>query len=42
MADERAGLLQGTLDLIVLGLLRAGPANGWDITQSMPMKSPGL
>lgn len=32
MAEQ---LLAGTLDLIVLKLLRAGPANGWDLTQSI-------
>lgn len=34
-------LLQGTLDLIVLKLLRAGPANGWDLTQSIQLVSRG-
>ena len=34
-------LLQGTLDLIVLKLLRAGPANGWDLTQSIQVVSKG-
>ena len=40
MAD-RTELLQGTLDLIVLKLLRAGPANGWDLTQSIQLVSKG-
>jgi transcriptional regulator len=40
MAD-RTQLLQGTLDLIVLKLLRAGPANGWDLTQSIQVVSKG-
>jgi transcriptional regulator len=35
-------LLQGTLDLIVLKLLRAGPANGWDLTQSIQLVSKGV
>ena len=38
---ERTELLQGTLDLIVLKLLRAGPANGWDLTQSIQVTSKG-
>ena len=40
MADK-TDLLQGTLDLIVLKLLRAGPANGWDLTQSIQLVSKG-
>jgi PadR family transcriptional regulator PadR len=40
MADK-TDLLQGTLDLIVLKLLRAGPANGWDLTQSIQVVSKG-
>jgi PadR family transcriptional regulator, regulatory protein PadR len=34
-------LLQGTLDLIVLKLLRAGPANGWELTRSIQALSRG-
>ena len=41
MARFRTDLLQGTLDLIVLRLLRAGPANGWDVTQSIQLVSKG-
>src|ERR1051325_6260705 len=37
----KADLLQGTLDLIVLKLLRACPANGWDLTQSIQLVSKG-
>lgn len=32
MANSPAPLLQGTLDLIVLHLLRAEPTNGYDLT----------
>jgi transcriptional regulator len=32
MAKQPAALLQGTLDLIVLQLLRAEPTNGYDLT----------
>src|SRR6185503_7679916 len=35
VAAPKTDLLQGTLDLIVLKLLRAGPANGWELTQSI-------
>jgi transcriptional regulator len=39
--SEKTELLQGTLDLIVLKLLRAGPANGWELTQSIQTISKG-
>lgn len=39
--DDKTDLLQGTLDLIVLKLLRAGPANGWQLTQSIQAVSRG-
>jgi transcriptional regulator len=42
MAGEKTELLQGTLDLIVLKLLRAGSANGWDLTQSIQVVSKGV
>ena len=39
--SKRADLLQGTLDLIVLKLLHAGPANGWELTRSIQAVSRG-
>jgi len=39
MAKDKTALLAGTLDLIVLKLLQAGPANGWDITQRIQLLS---
>jgi transcriptional regulator len=39
MNKDKASLLQGTLDLIVLQILQAGPANGWDITQRIQVLS---
>jgi len=42
MTERKADLLQGTLDLIVLKLLRSGPANGWDLTQSIQVVSKGV
>jgi PadR family transcriptional regulator PadR len=33
MSPKRAPLLQGTLDLIVLQLLRAEPTNGYELAQ---------
>jgi transcriptional regulator len=41
MSDQRTELLQGTLDLIVLKLLQAGPANGWDLTHAIQVVSRG-
>ena len=41
MRDDKLNLLQGTLDLIVLKLLRAGSANGWELTQSIQLVSNG-
>src|SRR4029077_14951059 len=40
--SDKTELLQGTLDLIVLKLLRSGPANGWDLTQSIQVTSKGV
>jgi transcriptional regulator len=42
VAAKKVDLLQGTLDLIVLKLLRAGPANGWELTQSIQVVSKGI
>lgn len=42
MASQKTDLLQGTLDLIVLKLLRSGPANGWDLTQFIQVVSKGV
>ena len=39
---DRIELLQGTLDLIVLKLLRSAPANGWELTQSIQVVSKGV
>ena len=41
MSDAKTDLLQGTLDLIVLRLLRGGRQNGWDITQAIQVVSRG-
>lgn len=42
MAKRKTDLLQGTLDLIVLRLLQGGPANGWELTQSIQAVSRGV
>src|SRR6266436_9145762 len=36
---QRADLLQGTLELLVLRLLRSGRFNGWDIMQRLQLVS---
>jgi transcriptional regulator len=38
-AQKKADLLQGTLDLLVLRLLRSGQLNGWDIMQRIQLVS---
>jgi PadR family transcriptional regulator len=39
MKKQKADLLQGTLELLVLRLLRSGSFNGWDITQRLQLVS---
>ena len=41
MGSKKIDVLQGTLDLIVLKMLRAGPANGWELTQAIQAVSRG-
>lgn len=39
MTKPKADLLQGTLELLVLRLLRTGQLNGWDIIQRIQLVS---
>ena len=39
MKKQKAELLQGTLELLVLRLLRSGSFNGWDIMQRLQLVS---
>ena len=39
MKKPKADLLQGTLELLVLRLLRSGQMNGWDIMQRIQLVS---
>lgn len=39
MTKPKADLLQGTLELLVLRLLRTGQLNGWDIMQRIQLVS---
>ena len=39
MKKPKADLLQGTLELLVLRLLRSGELNGWDIMQRIQLVS---
>ena len=39
MKKPKADLLQGTLELLLLRILRAGPLNGWDIMQRLQLIS---
>lgn len=36
---KKAELLQGTLEMLILRLLKAGPLNGWDIMQRIHLVS---
>lgn len=39
MKKQKADLLQGTLELLVLRLLRSGQFNGWDLMQRLQLVS---
>jgi transcriptional regulator len=39
MADAKSDLLQGTLDLLILRTLSAGPRHGWAISQRIEQVS---
>lgn len=39
MKKQKADLLQGTLELLVLRLMRSGSFNGWDIMQRLQLVS---
>jgi transcriptional regulator len=39
MADRKTDLLQGTLDLLILKTLAAGPMHGWGISQRIQQTS---
>ena len=39
MKKQKADLLQGTLELLLLRLLRSGALNGWDIMQRIQIVS---
>jgi PadR family transcriptional regulator, regulatory protein PadR len=39
MKKDKADLLQGTLDLIILKMLQAGEANGYELTQRIQVVS---
>ncbi|HEX8139651.1 MAG TPA: PadR family transcriptional regulator [Pyrinomonadaceae bacterium] len=39
MKKQKADLLQGTLELLVLRILRSGDLNGWDIMQRIQVLS---
>jgi PadR family transcriptional regulator, regulatory protein PadR len=39
MSRKKAELLQGTLELLILRVLRSGPLNGWDVMQRIRLVS---
>ena len=39
MGKQKADLLQGTVEMLVLRLLRGGPLHGWDIMQRITLVS---
>jgi transcriptional regulator len=39
MNPQKADLLQGTVEMLVLRLLQSGPLNGWDIMQRISVLS---
>jgi PadR family transcriptional regulator PadR len=39
MKKQKADLLQGTLELLLLRILRTGPLHGWDIMQRLQLIS---
>jgi PadR family transcriptional regulator PadR len=39
MGNQKADLLQGTVEMLVLRLLRSGPLNGWDMMQRVAVLS---
>jgi PadR family transcriptional regulator PadR len=42
VTTRKTDLLQGTLDLMVLRLLRRNDLNGWDVTQAIRVVSKGI
>ena len=42
MGQGKTDLVQGTLDLIVLRMLRGQPANGWELAQSIQVVTRGI
>jgi transcriptional regulator len=39
MENQKADLLQGTVEMLILRLLRSGPLNGWDMMQRITVLS---